>query len=164
MCILELIYDIPFIGKPLFKMIVMFEGGPQESESLRRLAKRKFKVEVGMFSYGDCFSNKFNNGGEVTIGMYCSFASSAVYFGGNHPMDHVSMSPYFYNKSFGMNERNIIKEKMTVGNDVWCEHNALIVSECKELGNGTDIGAGSVVTKDAPVYAILLLLQGIQQK
>lgn len=46
---------------------------------------------------------------------------------------------------------------MTVGNDVWIGTDVLVVCGNKKLkiGNGAVIGAGSVVTKDVPPFAVV---------
>lgn len=62
----------------------------------------------------------------------------------------------FYNKLLGFVEKDtILRTNLTVGNDVWIGYNALITSGCKKIGNGAVIGAGSIVTKDVPAYAIV---------
>ena len=42
----------------------------------------------------------------------------------------------------------------TIGNDVWTGHNVNIMSGVN-VGDGAVIGAGSIVTKDVPPYAIV---------
>ena len=44
---------------------------------------------------------------------------------------------------------------LTIGNDVWIGVNAIILSSCHTIGNGAVIGAGAVVTKDIPPYAVV---------
>lgn len=41
-----------------------------------------------------------------------------------------------------------------IGHDVWIGENAIILSRV-EIGNGAVIGAGSVVTKSVPPYAVV---------
>jgi acetyltransferase-like isoleucine patch superfamily enzyme len=43
---------------------------------------------------------------------------------------------------------------LVVGNDVWIGANAVIMPGCT-LGNGAIIGAGAVVTRDVPPYAVV---------
>lgn len=45
-------------------------------------------------------------------------------------------------------------EKVTIGNDVWIGMRSIIMPGVK-IGNGAVIGAGAVVTKDVPDYAIV---------
>ena len=48
----------------------------------------------------------------------------------------------------------IASKKTTIGNDVWIGSNAIIIAGVK-IGNGAIIGAGAVVTKDVPDYAVV---------
>lgn len=153
----ERLFDIPFIGRRYFyKRIIENEGGEQESQTLRDYYANKYKVFVDRYSYGGMFSPGFNIGGrEVTIGRYCSFASDIYYYGANHPMQNATMSPYFYNKSFGFNVRDVDRFSLSVGHDVWIGYGVIITCGCQSIGNGAVIGAGSVVTKDVPSYTIV---------
>ena len=91
--ILFKVFQLPFVGDKIKMYAAKKQGGMQESSVIREYSKRYYKVDVGMYSYGGCFSSGFNNGGTVTIGRYCSFASNVHYFGANHPMNYISMSP-----------------------------------------------------------------------
>lgn len=131
------------------------EGGQKTSKRAREIAK-KHNVVIGMHSYGGCFNPEFNTGGNVVIGRYCSFGNDVKYFGGNHPIHYASMSPYFYRVEWGYKVRDIQRREIHFGNDVWVGSNALITSSCTYIGNGAVIGAGAVVTKDVPPYAIVM--------
>lgn len=43
-----------------------------------------------------------------------------------------------------------------IGHDVWIGQNAIILPTVKRIGDGAVIGAGAVVTKDVPDFAIVL--------
>ncbi len=132
------------------------EGGEKTSSTLRKIFREKYSVEVGLYSYGSCFEPKFNIGGKVKIGRYCSFGMDVHYFGANHPIDHAVMSAYFYNNAFsGLDVNDVKRHELHIGHDVWIGHGSSIVSFCHFIGNGAAIGAGSVVTKDIPPYAIV---------
>ena len=45
--------------------------------------------------------------------------------------------------------------KLAIGNDVWVGQYAIILPSCKNIGDGAVIGAGAIVTKDVPPYAIV---------
>ncbi len=51
-------------------------------------------------------------------------------------------------------EKHISSKKTVIGNDVWVGKNASIMAGVK-IGDGAVIGAGAVVTKDVPPYAIV---------
>jgi len=150
------LFDLPILGNKLFRpYIIKKEHGEQESETLRYYVKKKYHVSVGLYSYGGCLKQEFNLGGSVEIGRYCSFASNIHYFGTNHPMNYASMSPYFFNPHFGKKVRDVSRETLSVGHDVWCGYGVMLTSKCKNIGNGAVIAAGSIVTKDVPPYAIV---------
>ncbi|MCA5014101.1 CatB-related O-acetyltransferase [Enterococcus sp. S23] len=117
--------------------------------------KLNYGVEVGMYSYGSCFSENFNLGGTVEIGKYCSIAENVRYFGANHPLEALSTSPLFYNKDFGFDVQDVDRYHLEIDHDVWIGYGTIIVSGCQKIGAGAVIGAGSVVTKDVPPYAIV---------
>lgn len=124
---------------------------------LRRWSKRFLRVEVGLYSYGGCFCSEFNRGGrKIRIGRYCSFAKNIKYFGANHPIHFVTTSPYFFNRAFsGLPVTDVERWQLEIGNDVWIGDNVCITSRCRQIATGAVIGAGSVVTKDVPPYAIV---------
>ena len=45
------------------------------------------------------------------------------------------------------------KNSLVIGNDVRIGDRVTILPNCKTIGNGAIVGAGSVVTKDIPSYA-----------
>ena len=47
------------------------------------------------------------------------------------------------------------KTPLAIGNDVWIGARVIVLPGCKQIGTGVIIGAGSVVTKDIPDYAIV---------
>ncbi len=44
---------------------------------------------------------------------------------------------------------------MVIENDVWVGHGAIILPAVTRIENGSIIGAGSVVTKNVPPYAVV---------
>ena len=118
--------------------------------------KKNYNVKIGKYTYGGCFRDNFNTGGTVEIGRYCSIGSNVHYYGTNHPIDHATMSPYFYLKGFGgLDVKDVPSFKLTIGNDVWIGGNVNIVSGCSNIGNGAVIANSAVVTKDVPPYAVV---------
>lgn len=156
MSITNLLFEFKVFGKYLFQnKIIELEGGDKYSKTLRSFTKKKYKVTVGNYSYGGMFSHGFNIGGSVNIGNYCSFASGISYYGANHPMEYATMSPFFYNTHFGeFDVKDVKRSHLTIGNDVWCGYGVTITCRCKNIGNGSIIGAGSIVTNDIPPYSV----------
>lgn len=148
------LFNLPIVGNYLKRFILKIQHGERESEIMRCIAREKFNVEVGMYTYG-CFAKDFNVGGSVEVGRYCSIAGNVHYFGANHPIDMASCSAYFYNKAFGFDVEDVPRGQLKIGNDVWIGYGTIITCRCTSIGNGAIIGAGSVVTGDIPPYAIV---------
>lgn len=124
------------------------------SVALRNYFKRKFNIDVGMYSYG-CFDIGRIPRGTV-VGRYCSFAQTCTIFNGNHPLNYITTHPYLYNPNLGIIEiENITRTICHVSDDVWIGHNAIILPSVNSIGRGSVVAAGSVVTKNVPPYSIV---------
>ena len=93
------------------------------------------------------------------IGAFCSIANGLIVGGAKHPLDWVSTSPVFYDVGGGTgshlgNHKIEPLKRTSIGNDVWIGSRVIIMQGLK-IGTGAVIGAGSVVTKDVPPYAIV---------
>jgi chloramphenicol O-acetyltransferase type B len=91
---------------------------------------------------------------EVTVGKYCSIANSAIFDGGiQHNTKWLTTYPLW---KFGGPEKRegMSKGPITVGNDVWIGHEAMIMSGVT-IGDGAIIAARAVVTKDVQPYAVV---------
>jgi acetyltransferase-like isoleucine patch superfamily enzyme len=139
----------------ILQLVVMLEGGWMVSMTLRRIFLNYHDVDVGMYSYGGCFDS-LRIGAHTKIGRYCSFGRGIWRFNGNHPMKFKSLHPYFYNPEFGLVDQELIhRNELIVGNDVWVGQNAIILPRVERIGDGAVIGAGAIVTKDVPDYAVV---------
>jgi acetyltransferase-like isoleucine patch superfamily enzyme len=75
---------------------------------------------------------------------------------GNHPLNAKSLHPFFYNPVLGYVDKLLInRTKLMIGNDVWIGKNVTILPSVSKIENGAAIGAGSVVTKNVPAFAIV---------
>lgn len=123
-----------------------------QSEMLRQIWKSYYGVEIGTYTYG-CFNDSFPSG--TKVGRYCSISKGVKALNANHPIEEVCLTPYFYNKSLGFEVKDVPRSQLNIGHDVWIGYGSIILSKCTSIGNGAVIGAGSVVTKDVPAYAIV---------
>jgi acetyltransferase-like isoleucine patch superfamily enzyme len=132
----------------------LLEGGHYYSASMRRILKEQFGVTIGAYSYGGCFvPGAFPAG--TTIGRYVSIANGLRAFGRNHPTNRLSMHPFFYNRSLGLVKAdNIESSSLNVGHDAWIGEGVIITPGCSRIGIGAVIGAGAVVTRDVPDFAV----------
>lgn len=89
----------------------------------------------------------------VTVGKFCSIAEEVTFLaGGHHDHTQVSTSPKFADWA-GRQPVNS-KGSIVVGNDVWIGHGSIILSGVT-IGDGAVVGAGALVTKSIPPYAIV---------
>lgn len=125
-----------------------------ESLPLRALFAQRFQVEVGLYSYG-CF-DRWRVPPRTRIGRYCSFAKSVRVLDANHPAEAMTTHPFLYEAKFGVVAADRIDPPwLNIADDVWLGHNAIITPGCKSIGRGAIIGAGAVVTRDVPAYAVM---------
>jgi len=117
---------------------------------------------IGSFSYVSykCFLPN------CIIGKYCSIADNVQVITSTHPSrEFVSTSPVFHSIQ-GQCGLSFVKEKcfeeilqiqgrsLIIENDVWIGSRVTLMGGIK-IGNGAIIGAGAVVTKDVPAYAVV---------
>jgi virginiamycin A acetyltransferase len=111
-------------------------------------------IHVGEGTYGtiNAFSWKSNDE-LLKIGNYCSIAQGVKFIlGGEHKYDTLSTYPFkakLYKKIEAFSKGPIV-----IGDFVWIGTNALILSGLN-IGVGSIIAAGAVVTKDVPAYSIV---------
>jgi len=164
-------YRVPMLSRALFDlygierrilrewiriMLLRLEGGALYSETLRQIFREYYKVEIGAYTDGYCFSptamDKY-----TTIGRYCSIANGARTMNINHPMDFKSTHAFFFNPKFAYCKKDLMKYiPLSIGNDVWLGTNSLILPHVKRIGDGAVVAAGAVVNKDVPPYAVVV--------
>ncbi len=121
---------------------------------LRAYYRDNFRIDVGLYSYG-CF-DRWRMPGPIRVGRYCSIANSVKSAPINHPYDAMTTHPALYERKFGVVEKDIhYDDVLVIEDDVWLGHNVMILPGCKHVGWGAIIGAGAVVTKNVPAYAIV---------
>lgn len=96
-----------------------------------------------------------------TIGKFCCIAQEVIVGLGAHPSrDFVSSHPAFFSPQkqtgFSFVSHAYFQEHKNcyIGNDVWIGARAIILDGIS-IGDGAIVGAGAVVTKDVPAYAVV---------
>lgn len=146
-----------------------------DSMKQSRIAKKNEYPELttmcGKYSYGPLCKHRLIE----KIGAFCSFAIGTDVVV-NHPCNYISTHPMLYKMDNVLGEcgaERYYKEfkekyypkglvpkgvrevkKISIGNDVWLGRN-VIITNYANIGNGVIAGAGAVITKDVPDYAIV---------
>jgi acetyltransferase-like isoleucine patch superfamily enzyme len=138
------------------RQVMRQEGGEFLSLTLRRIFKTYHGVEIGLYTHGGCFVPGAMDR-NTTIGRYGSIASGVRTMNRNHPMEYKSMHAYFFNPRLGRcREDRVEYTPLAIGNDVWLGAGCLILPHSKSIGDGAVVGAGAVVNKDVPPYAVVV--------
>lgn len=114
-------------------------------------------VELGDFTYVGPSSRILIS----EIGKFTCIGPDVMIGLGKHPSrDFVSVHPAFYSTLLQAQVTFVSQtcfeefENIQIGNDVWIGARAIILDGVT-IGNGAIVGAGSVVTKDVPAYAVV---------
>ncbi len=117
-------------------------------------AGKSINIEHGVF---------FGNGDNIAIGDFSGIGLDCKVSGPLKIGSNVMMGPevmiYTRNHNYSRTDIPMIKQgdsepkAVEIGNDVWIASRVIILPGVK-IGEGAIIGAGSVVTKDVPPYAI----------
>lgn len=97
----------------------------------------------------------------VIVGKFCSISWDCDIGLNSHAIDCISTSPIFFFKKNGVGIKWVESDFKdahpitSIGNDVWIGAGAKIMAGIT-VNHGAVIGAGSVVTKDIPAYAIVV--------
>lgn len=113
-------------------------------------------VQVGHFTYGIAVSSFHKREFlDVRVGSFTSVGPD-VFFNqmGDHSLQGISSFP-LGSRFFGefTPSEVVSKGPIIVGNDVWIGRRAIIMSGVT-IGDGAIIGAGAIVTKDVPPFAV----------
>ena len=142
--------------RPLcLQLALKLERGEFHSATLRIILARYHGLRIGAYSYGPCLTPGLFPPG-VTVGRYVSIAHGVRVLLRNHPTDRISMHPFFFNHRLGYVEEDTVPAgRLWIGHDAWLGENAIITPSCRRIGIGAVIGAGAVVTRDVPDFAIV---------
>lgn len=112
------------------------------------------KIEIGDYTYGGIDAESFGcENAHLTIGKFCSIAQNVRFIlDGEHNYKNVSTYPF--KVRFGIERvEALCRGPIIIEDDVWIGERSVILSGV-HIGKGAVIGAGSVVRKDVPPYAI----------
>ncbi|WP_454811333.1 CatB-related O-acetyltransferase [Paenarthrobacter nitroguajacolicus] len=138
------------------RYIVAAEGGDMYSLTLRDILSRYHGINVGNYSYGSLLSIGFCDR-NTEIGAYVSIGPNVRRFGASHPLQQAALHPLFYNPALGLarSDQDVTRTKCWIGHDAWIGANVTILPGCQYIGIGAVIGAGAVLTRDVPNFAVV---------
>lgn len=126
----------------------------------RDIVEKKYKDNIGRFTYGNPKIINWNDGGKLYIGNFSSIAGGVtIFLGGHHQYGWITTYPFSAKKNIWpvarlIGKPSFSKGDVVIGNDVLLGHESLIMSGVK-IGDGAIVGARALVTKDVPPYAIV---------
>jgi len=102
-------------------------------------------LEVGdnVFINHNCFISADRS--KISIGDNCLLANNVSIWCSNHD---------FKNPDVPISMQKRIMKPVTIGKDVWCGSNSVILPGIS-IGSGSIVAAGSVVAKDVPPFSIV---------
>lgn len=153
--LLEALGRIPRCRERAARLALRLEGGAFFSATARELLERHYGVRIGAYSYGECFEPGVFPAG-VSVGRYVSIASGVRVLLRNHPVDRLSTHPFFFHAGLGCVARDLIETgTLEIGHDAWLGTRVIVTAGCRQIGIGAVIGAGAVVTRDVPDFAVV---------
>lgn len=119
-------------------------------------------IYIGDSNLGDySYVEPFCRLSSTDVGRFCSIAPFCVIGPPSHPLNRLSSHPAFYlrNAPLGYvfvdeSDDESADVRTRIGNDVWIGAGAF-VRRGVTIADGAVVGAGAVVTKDVPPYAIV---------
>ena len=101
-----------------------------------------------------CFSYVRNS----SLGRYTHIGARVSVGGASHPLDWVSVGSFQYRNDCWNCASAIIPfdegDGVNIGNDVWIGDNSVVLGSI-QIGTGSVVGAGSIVTKNVKPYTIV---------
>lgn len=105
------------------------------------------RLEIGENTYIGEYNNIRAGGGIIKIGKNCSISQHISMIASNHLIDRT--------KLISKQAWDIKRTGIEIEDDVWIGANSVILPGVK-VHHGAVIGAGSIVTKDIPSFAIVV--------
>lgn len=129
------------------------KDNPQSDTVAKNVFSTKI-VSIGKGTYGPLNVQSWGSKNEnLQIGCYCSIATDVKFIlGGNHNYSKITTFPYKV-KALGATVEAESNGPIIVDSDVWIGEGVTVLSGV-HICQGAIIGAGSVVSKNIPPYAI----------
>ena len=113
------------------RVLATLEGGEMRSASLRQIMRQYHDVDIGAHSYGCFDAARFPRG--TRVGRYVSVGPGVEAYRRNHPVDRLSLHPYFYSPSCGATaSADVATADLEIGADAWLGARAIILPGCQK--------------------------------
>lgn len=132
-------------------------GFPRSNWFFTNREKRYADYDIGDWTYGAPTVVRWGTHTRLKIGKFCSIADGVtILLGGEHRTDWISTYPFnkFLDLAQTVEGHPGTKGDVVIQNDVWIGANTTILSGVT-IHNGAVVGAGSLVCKDVPPYAVV---------
>ena len=133
------------------RLALRLEGGAMYSLTVREIYRRFHGLDIGLYTIGPCEADPDRLAAGTSIGRYCS-----IYYTVRTVANDAQTSTQSDGAAVGTTRSLSLKPQITVGNDVFIGHNAIILPSATHIGDGAYIGAGAVVQKPVPPYAVVI--------
>lgn len=144
-------------GVRLLSLVTRMEGGELYSGTLREVLSREYGVDVGFYSYGSLLIPGMADR-HTSIGSYVSIGPGVRRFSAAHPLESLSLHPFWYNADLGYvgADNDVDRTSCRIDHDSWIGANVMVLPGCDRIGCGAVVGAGSVVTQPVPDFAVVV--------
>ncbi len=119
------------------------------------IAKNSAISSNTIINYGTRINGKIiiKGQGKCNIGKFCAIGDDVRIITTNHSIKLMNLQ-YSLQRKLGL--KNIIDDKrdVNIGNNVWIGDSVIILPGVS-IGNGAVLGAGTLITKSVPAYAIV---------
>ena len=95
----------------------------------------------------------------IKLGKFSAIANNVAFWGIDHDLKLPALQVRFYEKILDLSYKFQSKGEINVGNDVLIGQSAIILPGVT-IGNGSVVGAGTVVTSDVDPYTIVAGVPG----
>lgn len=120
---------------------------------------RILNSDIGDYSYTDRCADIAN----CRVGKFANIASHVRIGPTDHPLDRASLHHFLYRSDDywdGAKQDEAFfahraSRRVSIGHDTWIGHGAIIRPEVT-VQDGAVVGAGAVVTRDVPAYAVVI--------
>jgi acetyltransferase-like isoleucine patch superfamily enzyme len=138
------------------EIMFRFEGRKCASRSVRQMLLEDYGIVNGAWTAGETLLPGLFPP-NLAVGRFCSIAHGVRIASLNHPLGRISTSGVFYATELGLVERRGLGPDplRIIGHDVWIGENAIVTPGCARIWHGAVVGAGAVVTRDVPPFAVV---------